>query len=300
MRALRCEAGADVVKPPFSYYGGKTRLAPWIASLLPPHRVYVEPFVGSGAVLFAKSPAPHEVINDIDGNLVTFFRVLRDQPDELERACRLTPYARDEYDYCYDRESAPTDLERARRAWVRIVQTFAGATGDHHRNSWSASVANRVQTAVAAQRMVDRMHDCARRLAHVLIENRPAVDVIRRYGDAADAVVYADPPYLASVRRSRERGTRVARDYAHDMSTLDDHQALAHALRDVRATVLVSGYPSPIYDDLYAGWWRVEQPMKVDSANRAGAAAKTAIEVLWCNRPLATQPGLFDDEGWPE
>lgn len=85
------------MRPPFPYYGAKVRLARWIASMLPPHRMYVEPFSGSGAVLFAKTPSAHEVLADIDGNIVNFFRVLRDRQAELERVCRLTPYAREEY-----------------------------------------------------------------------------------------------------------------------------------------------------------------------------------------------------------
>jgi DNA adenine methylase len=85
------------VRPPVAYFGGKGRLAPWIASLLPAHRVYVEPFCGSAAVLFAKAPSTHEVINDRYGDLVCFLRILRERPDEMELACRLTPYARDEY-----------------------------------------------------------------------------------------------------------------------------------------------------------------------------------------------------------
>jgi DNA adenine methylase len=281
------------VKPPFSYFGGKTRLAPWIASLLPPHRVYLEPFFGSGAVLFAKTPAAQEIANDIDDNIVTFFRVLRDRPDELVSACRLTPYARAEYDACYDRSRELPELERARRAWVRIAQAFAGATGDHHRNSWSVSASGRVADAIASQRLIDRMHAAAARLAAVAIDNRPAVDVIAQFG-VPGAVIYADPPYLAATRRSSERGTRVARDYAHDMSGEEAHRHLAAALNATRAVVFLSGYPSPLYDELYSGWHRAERAMRVDSANRVGKPKKSAVEVLWSNRPISSQTRLFD------
>ena len=102
------------MRVPTSYFGGKSRLAPWIASLLPAHRTYVEPYFGSGAVLFAKPPSHTEIVNDLDGEIVNFFRMLRDRLDDLERACLLTPYAREEYDAC---QIDPTldGVERARR-----------------------------------------------------------------------------------------------------------------------------------------------------------------------------------------
>lgn len=103
------------MKPPFSYYGGKVRLAPWIVSLLPDHRVYVEPCLGGGAVFFAKSPTEHEILNDIDGALVAFFRTLRDHPDDLIRQCEATPYARVELNRSDPDEAGIDDLERARR-----------------------------------------------------------------------------------------------------------------------------------------------------------------------------------------
>src|SRR5207245_2930694 len=84
------------VKAPITYYGGKSGMASWIASLLPPHRTYMEPFFGSGAVLFCKRPAVHEIVNDLDGNVVTFFRRLRERPVEVEVVCRVPPYAREE------------------------------------------------------------------------------------------------------------------------------------------------------------------------------------------------------------
>ncbi|WP_131802248.1 DNA adenine methylase, partial [Parafrankia soli] len=125
------------MKPPFPFYGGKGRLAPWIASLLRPHQLYLEPFAGSAAVLFAKEPARHEVINDRDGGVVTFFRVLRDRPDELVRACQLSPYAREEY-RAADLTADVDDLERARRVFVRATQGFnANGLSRGRPGSWS-------------------------------------------------------------------------------------------------------------------------------------------------------------------
>jgi hypothetical protein len=158
------------LKPPFSYYGGKSQLAPWIASLLPPHRVYVEPFVGSGAVLFAKRRSTHEIINDANGDVVTFFRVLRDQPEGLERECRLSPYARAEFARADLDDQSIDDMERARRFWVRVNQSFAKAGAKN--TGWSTSIKRGSNNARSAANRLDRLHAIAERLMHVTIESR--------------------------------------------------------------------------------------------------------------------------------
>ena len=111
----------QTLKPPFEYYGGKAHLAPKIAALLPPHDHYVEPFAGGLSVLLAKEPSHAETVNDLDGDLVTFWRVLRDQPEELERACALTPHSVEEFVTASERASV-TDLEKARRVFVVLTQ----------------------------------------------------------------------------------------------------------------------------------------------------------------------------------
>lgn len=120
------------MKPPFTYFGGKTRIAGQIAALLPAHEHYVEPFAGSLAVLLAKPPSMMETVSDLDGDLMNFWRVLRDRPHDLERACALTPHSRAEHQGSY--EPAADDLERARRIWIRLTQ---GRSGQHHlRTGW--------------------------------------------------------------------------------------------------------------------------------------------------------------------
>lgn len=194
------------MKPPFAYYGGKATLAPWIVSLLPKHRVYVEPFAGSLAVLFAKVPALHEVINDIDSDIVTFFRVLRERADDLVDACELTPYARDEF--ALAKPDEPVDeLERARRFWVRVNQGFNKAAILN--NGWSSSVACQNGEPKTVQNRLARLRAAARRLHSVTIENRDACEVIEQYG-VADGVIYVDPPYVTV---SRVQGLA----YAHEM-----------------------------------------------------------------------------------
>lgn len=279
------------MKPLIPYYGSKERLAPWIVSLLPPHRVYVEPFFGAGAVLFAKPPSPQEIVNDLDRNVVTFFRVLRERPAELERVCRLTPYARDEHAAADLTDPDLDDLERARRFWVRVTQGFNACTTT---GSWAHSATTGPNQPVRTLNRLQRLEAAAARLAPVLVERAGALDVIAKYATTPDTVVYADPPYLIGTRRrgDRQRGN----DYALDTSTEADHRALAAQLHATPATVLLSGYPSALYDDLYGDWHRVEQTVTRSTSNRTGRMGTPGTEVIWSNRALVTQGAL--DLAW--
>ncbi len=276
-----------VTLAPFAYYGGKAGLAHRIVDLMPPHRVYIEPFFGSGAVLFAKPPAVHEIINDLDRNVVTFFRVLREQPEELERVCALTPHARSEWEAAdlYDwpardhsRNVPGEDLERARRFWVRVNQSFAKTTGTA--TGWSVTTARRQAVPASALSRITRFARVADRLARCSIECSDGASVVDRLA-TSDTVVYADPPYLASTRNGRDKG---ANDYAVDMGTAAAHERLAESLTRTPATVLLSGYPSPLYESLYGDWWHVDFPVHVHSSNAVSVDRAQRIERVWCNR----------------
>jgi DNA adenine methylase len=283
------------MRPPVHYYGGKTRLAPWLVSLMPQHRVYVEPFFGSGAVLFAKGRSRFEILNDLDGNVVNFFRVLRERPDDLARVCRLTPHARDEHAACaLDGPDVADldDLERARRWWARCVQGFGKMPG---KAGWSVSTRMGSSGAQTCQALVDRFHACAERLALASIENTDAADLVRRLAKEPDALVYADPPYLGTVRAGIN--SKRLRDYDHDLSDEDDHRRLADALHATPATVLLSGYPSPLYDELYADWWRLDREVRRHSGHGRGTPAPSATEAVWSNRPLGGDLRLALDAG---
>lgn len=272
------------MKPPFSYYGGKMGMAARIVELLPPHRVYLEPYFGSGAVLFAKSEAAIEVVNDVDGNLVTFFRVLRERPDELARVCELTPYARAELTAAH--EPTTDELERARRWWVRVSQSF-GKSGNAT-TGWSVTTARSQSPAATAKSLIARFDACSRRLARVCIEQGDGALMVERLA-TPDSVVYVDPPYLAETRRGNDR--RRPEDYSHDMGGEADHRRLAEVLTACPATVVLSGYPSPLYDELYDGWHRLDTPVMVKASNARTSDRQARTEVLWCNRPLSL--GLF-------
>lgn len=273
------------MKPPLTYFGGKTRIAPQVAALLPPHEHYVEPFAGSLAVLLAKPPSAMETVSDLDGDLVAFWRVLRDRPGDLERACALTPHARAEHLEAY--QPAADDLERARRVWVRLTQGRSGQM--HHLTGWrhyqdARHSHSSMPDYLAAY--VQRLAPAAARLAAVSLECLPALEVIRRYGRHQDVLIYADPPYLESSRSSAGRGP----SYRHELRTEDDHRELASALCEARAAVVLSGYGSPLYDELYAGWGRREIGAYTGNSH-AGKGQRA--EVLWSNRPFP-QASLFD------
>lgn len=275
------------MKPPFPYYGSKGRLAGRIVDLMPRHRVYVEPFAGSAAVLFSKTPAPVEVINDLDRNVITFFRVLRTREAELTRALRLTPYSRDEYAAADLTDPAIDDLERARRFFVRATQGH-NAAGSGGRAGWSNGIRANHTDATATTSLVERLAVLADRLRTVVVEHRDALTIIGAH-DASDTVFYVDPPYLSETRRC-------GHDYAHEADSEAFHRSLAAALSAAKGTVLLSGYPSALYDELYGHWGRIEVSVHRATTNHRGrTGVERGTEVIWCNRSLARQGDLFEE-----
>jgi DNA adenine methylase len=272
------------IKPPIPYFGGKITLGPVIAALLPEHKHYVEPFCGSLAVLLAKPRGGHETVNDLDGELMTFWRVLREQPDDLARVCALTPHSRAEHQAAY--EPAETDLETARRVFVRLTQ---GRSAKLRRTGWRHFVNPGGSTFSLPGYLagyVDRIAPAVERLAAVSLESMPALDLIAKYGADPDVLLYVDPPYLGTSRAESVDG------YRHEMRDEQSHRDLAAALTAARAAVVLSGYPSDLYDlELYRGWDRHSMATGTgQGSNQWG----NRTEVLWSNRPLGLQPGLFD------
>lgn len=267
----------QALKPPFRYYGGKTTLAPEIARLLPGHDHYVEPFAGSLAVLLAKEPSHSETVNDLDGDLVNFWRVLRDQPEELHRMATLTPHSRAEHQVSANLDGC-SDLERARRVWVRLTQ---GRSSSMRHSGWRFAKRNVGRQTPVETLATDRGRflPTAERLQNVSIENRDAVEMIEDYGSEPSVCIYADPPYLGSTR---------AAGYRMEMLEEELHVRFGEACNNAKAAVVVSGYASSLYEDIFAGWHRME--LKAPT-RLSGTAAEN--EVLWSNRPFATQ-AAFD------
>ena len=259
------------LKSVLRYPGAKWTLAPWIVSHMPMHDTYVEPFAGSCAVLLTKPPASHELVNDLHGDVVNLFRVIRDQPADLAAKLCLTPYAREEFEASFHIDPAADPVERARLFMVRIWMAHAGKMGS--RAGWrlwreGTDRADQMPDLWAA--LPQRVWAVVERLQHVHIEHRPAIEIIALYA-RTDALIYCDPPYVRSTL-----GTD--RMYVHDM-TDDNHTAMLDALDRHRGPVLVSGYRSPLYDDRLVGWTRI------DTRGRAYRGAER-VESLWLN-PVA-------------
>lgn len=279
-RALMDErSGQPPRRPIMRYHGGKWRIAPWIISHFPPHKIYVEPFCGAASVLMRKDRSHAEVINDLDGNICNLFRVLRDsrQAAALEKGLRLTPFARDEFRNAY----APTEdpVELARRTLVRAMMGFGTTALRKNKTGFRARSYLRNQTGpVDFSGYPDCIAAFTERLRGVLIENMNALDLIPRH-DTPDTLFYMDPPYPHCTRSSITSGGRKGQ-YLYEL-TDEDHCALAEVLRSLRGMVVLSGYPCELYDrDLYPDWYRVEREALADGG-------QTRMEALWLNHAAA-------------
>lgn len=273
-----------VKRPPLRYHGSKWSLAPWIIQNLPAHRVYVEPYAGGASVLLRKPKSQVEVYNDLDGQVVNLFRVLRDgaRARELLRQLRLTPFSRAEYEESWIVADDP--IEQARRLLVRSAMghgTTAATAG--WRTGWRNYHGDQRHAPPSSdwRNLPEALEATVDRLRDVMIECRPALAVIEEY-DGPDALFYVDPPYLAETRHERYATTA----YRYEM-TADDHESLARALSNLKGAAVVSGYGSDLYEELYTGWRRVERGARAD-----GGSART--EVLWISPGAVRQPMLLD------
>ncbi|MFY3289122.1 DNA adenine methylase [Achromobacter xylosoxidans] len=278
-------------RPLIRYHGGKWRLAPWILQHLPPHRCYVEPFGGAAGVLLQKPRAYAEVYNDLDGDIVNLFRVLRDPVASarlIEIIC-LTPYARDEFEGAY--EAHPDPVERARRTIIRASMGFGSAGATKGATGFRIDTRRRYGTAQQLwAEYPETLGPVIRRLSGVMIENRPGLEVVRQH-DSPDTLFFVDPPYLHGTRYAdANRG----RYYAHEM-TDQDHGDLLEVLRGVQGMVALTGYPSALYDDALAGWATATTTARISAARGAGVRT----ECLWLNPACVealNHAGLFTAE----
>lgn len=262
--------------PVLRYHGAKWRLAGWIMSFFPTHTSYVEPFGGAAGVLLQKKRSYAEIYNDLDGNVANFFRVLRDPNtrSKLVEQLVLTPYARTEFELAWQ----PTDdpIESARRIAIRAQMGFgsAGATKgitgfriDTKREYGTAQhLWTQYPSAVVA---------AGQRLSGVLIENRPAIDVMQQH-DSPKTLHFVDPPY---VHATRVRGEGKDRGYRHEMTDAD-HVKLLQFLKNLTGYVVLSGYKSKLYDDLLKDWTYFETSSRIS----AGRGAGVRTESVWINQ----------------
>ena len=265
----------SVLRSPIWWFGGKGQMQAKLLPLLPQHREYVEPFFGGGSVFFAKSPALVETINDLDSAVMSFFRVLRDQPEEFLRLAQLTPYSRELYSECRATwQEEPDEVRRAWRWWVVARMNFSGT------HAWSSVVTytcrGMASTASKLLSSVDALPEVISRLQRAQIENAPALRVLERYCTPT-SLAYLDPPYVSSTRRGG--------GYSCEM-TDTDHAELVEALLRLPGRFVLSGYAHTLYAPLEAAGWQ-----RIDFQVACHAAGRTRVSKLQgAGSALAKQP----------
>jgi DNA adenine methylase len=240
-----------VERPLLRYYGGKWRLAPWIISHFPKHICYVEPFGGAASVLLRKEPSQFEVYNDLDQEVVNFFRVLRTQPRELFRALKYTPFAREEFEASYFPAADP--VERARQFFVMAWQGYGGPRREkrtgwkNQARAWHSGRADQMSEWKQAKQITQAV----KRFENVQIENDDALKVIQRF-DTPETLFYCDPPYPALTRNRRWAKTAYSEEIGGQ-----DHLHLANLLQVVKGFAIISTYPNEMYDEVFSKWKKV-------------------------------------------
>ncbi len=261
------------------YPGAKWGVAPWVISHFPEHRSYLEPFFGSGAVLFTKSRSAIETVGDIDGEIVNLFEWIKTDPERLAHEIYFTPYARAEYDRAWAEQYTEKDsFKRAVNFYIRMMQGHGFRTTGE-KVGWKNDVQGR-EAAYAAKswcKTPEIIMEAAERLRGVQIENRPAVELIRRF-NYPNVLIYADPPYLLSTRQRRKQ-------YRHEM-TDDDHVELLEALKAHKGPAIISGYDSDLYNRELKGWYKDGRTSFTQTASRRK-------EIIWMNFEPAAQMDMF-------
>lgn len=267
---------------PLTWYGGKHYLCRQLLALMPPHKSYIEVFCGAAHLLFAKKPSKIETINDINGKLIRFFRVMRDREKcaELVRLLDLTPYSRGEYSFCAKNDDGQDgevcEIEIARRFFVRVRMCFGGHS--IHTCSWAFSKALLSKPVNAFRNATDQLHIFSDRLRLVQIDNCSFERIFEIY-DNADALFYCDPPYLRETRQTYG-------DYENELTT-DGHIRLLNVILKAKGMVMLSGYVSDVYSEYLPDFQRHEISVTL-YANKTNGKRQKRTEVVWLN-PAAVE-----------
>lgn len=270
--------------PLIRYHGGKYRLAPWIISHFPKHSCYTEVFGGAAGVLIQKPRAYAEVYNDLDGEVVNLFQVLRDktQRDLLIEQLIFTPYARSDFEESWQETTNP--IEKARRLIIRAQMGFGSAGATKGITGFRIDTKRQYGTAQSLwAEYPEHLALIGQRLSGVLIENRPAIQVLQDH-DAVETLHYVDPPYVFDTRYD---GAKSGRIYRHEMSN-EDHETLLKVLLELEGKVVLSGYDSELYQDYLSKWKCLKTKARISS----GRGTDTRTECLWIS-PNAQHTDLF-------
>lgn len=268
----------------FGWYGGKFSHLDWLLPLLPKCHHYCEPFAGSAAVLLNRPPSPIETYNDLDGEVVNFFRVLRDRGSEIEQAIKLTPFSREEFAQACILDPEVGEVERARRFYIRARQVRTGLAQTATVGRWAncKDTSRAGMSGVVSRWLggVEQLASICERLLRVQIENRPATDIIRLY-DSPKTLFYCDPPYVHETRGDSSA-------YKYEMSD-QQHEELADTLNSVKGKVAFSNYDCDLLARLYPDrrWHKTYCMPKTNHSTKG-----KRIEVLWTNYVPTNEPQL--------
>lgn len=248
------------------YPGSKWSIAHWIISFFPEHRSYLEPFFGSGAVLFNKPRSNIETVNDLDGNVVNLFEWIKRDPEKLAHEIYWTPYARQVYEDAF--RAVPEDsFEKAVNFYIRLNMGHGFRTTGE-KVGWKNDVQGRERAYATNDwcNLPERIMQAAERLRGVQIENRPAVELIQRF-NSPRVLVYLDPPYLLETRHGKQYRCEMDRQ---------GHMKLLEAALQHKGPVIISGYESELYNDMLKGW-------RKETTTCYSQVCSRKTEVLWMN-----------------
>lgn len=262
------------------YPGSKRRIAPWIINQMPPHHSYLEPYFGGGAVLFQKSPSRIETVNDLEGDVVNFFRTLQkpEEREELIRRLTYTPYAREVYDQSFT-EEPQSGVEKAVQFAVRSMQSHGFRITE--KCGWKKDVHGR-EAAYAVRywnELPEVLAMMAARLKQVQIERKPALELIRAFNHK-NVLMYLDPPYVLS--------TRTRKQYRHEM-TDEEHEALLAEVVESKAMIMISGYDNDLYNKYLSGWNKAQIPARAQNS-------LPRVETLWMNYDMGQMSLTVDSD----
>lgn len=257
------------IKPPFKYYGGKFYLSLWINQQFPPHSTYVEPFGGAASVLLNKEISPVEIYNDLNADLVLLFTYLKTQYAELVQNLQKIPCDEETY-YYWKNLQAKTEWERVLRVFV-LYRMSRGGTGGSFSKS-KRFYRGLPENVAAWETGINNLFRVHQRLQNVQLCCENALELIPKY-DGKDTLFYLDPPYVASSRAS-------AKVYLHETSE-QLHRDLATLVKNCQGKVLISGYASPLYHELFGSWNQVNKEQFLHASH--GARKQTRQEILWKN-----------------
>lgn len=261
------------------YPGSKWSIANWIISYFPEHHSYVEPFLGSGAVLFNKPRSNIETVNDLDGNVVNLFEWIKRDPERLAYEIYYTPYSRQVYEKAF--ATVPeSSLEKAVNFYIRLNMGHGFRTNGE-KVGWKNDVQGRERSYASQEwcNLPEKIMKAAERLRGVQIENKPAIEVIQRF-NFSNVLIYLDPPYVL--------GTRHGKQYRCEMED-EDHIQLLTEIKKHKGPVLISGYESELYNEELKNWYRTETTCYSQNCIKKK-------EVLWMNYVPNRQINIFEQE----